>query len=559
MKRDLNNSNRLQTMINKTDKIKKQLLIYETQITTHQNKLQDERDFNKRLVIRNAIKSLKKNIRQLKAKTLSEAEILKTEYEFQQENVLNAQKNLEKVTKHYQKISAKWSQAETLVKDAKAYIKDYKQNYSEIKSKKKIIQQYKILCRKNEKLKLLLNNLTTKETILTEKQSEVTFEQETFLTEHVNVIKNEYDELLNNAEPLNSGISKELLLTKLQEIDKINNKKIAQYNARIKKYQVKIEKITNRKINLQHTLDHNLTIITTLESENIIVGQKLSQYAKSKKVLLDNVKLKWEFKKTNLYYHKVEHQFQKANDKLELLAQKINLLANVAGQNLESINSKESNFLRGFNRLERILLKDWFFIIITMMLSAGVVLSTYLFVQKGIGALNEIFVVAMLKNGLVTGDYTAAMGFAVGFLIARILEGPLVGILDVGGSILTGVGIGVPAVFLASNKLAFVMHNPFLALLLGAVIGMIIGVVIILIRILKPKEAKGLGTDIMIGAGNATGKFLGPLVIFSAATFNPLAGIGAGIGAGIFMWIKKPLVGGAILGAMILGMVPAFS
>ncbi|WHQ37610.1 DUF4310 family protein [Spiroplasma sp. SV19] len=270
------------------------------------------------------------------------------------------------------------------------------------------------------------------------------------------------------------------------------------------------------------------------------------------------MKLNWEYKKVKVLYQKAVKNYQQKIFEQELIKEKINLFIGHLNLTFEQIQDRESKLLRVFNRVERILLKDWFFIVICAMLSAGVVLATYLFIVKGIGALNEIFVVAMLKNGLDTGDYTAAMGFAVGFLIARVLEGPLVGILDVGGSILTGVGIGVPAVFLSSQKLAFVMYNPLLAALLGAGLGLVIGLVIFVIRVLKPKEAAGLGTDIMIGAGNATGKFLGPLVIFSAATFNPIAGIGAGIGAGIFMWIKKPLVGGAILGAMILGMIPAF-
>jgi len=62
----------------------------------------------------------------------------------------------------------------------------------------------------------------------------------------------------------------------------------------------------------------------------------------------------------------------------------------------------------------------------------------------------------------------------------------------------------------------------------------------------------------MIGAGNTTGKFLGPLVVFSAAMFQPLIGLGAGLGAIGFMWVKKPIVGGAIIGAMIFGLIPAF-
>lgn len=65
----------------------------------------------------------------------------------------------------------------------------------------------------------------------------------------------------------------------------------------------------------------------------------------------------------------------------------------------------------------------------------------------GVGAFNEVSIVAMLKAGMDGGSYGAAAAFGASFLFARILEGSLVGILDLGGSILTGVGIGIPAIF----------------------------------------------------------------------------------------------------------------
>ena len=63
------------------------------------------------------------------------------------------------------------------------------------------------------------------------------------------------------------------------------------------------------------------------------------------------------------------------------------------------------------------------------------------------------------------------------------------------------------------------------------------------------------GTGIMMGAGNTTGRYLAPLIMISAATYNVYSGIGAVIGAAIFYKLGKEMTGGAILGAMILGAI----
>jgi uncharacterized protein (TIGR03579 family) len=168
-----------------------------------------------------------------------------------------------------------------------------------------------------------------------------------------------------------------------------------------------------------------------------------------------------------------------------------------------------------------------------------------------VGAFNEIFVVQMLDEGLKGGDYAAAAGFAAGFLIARVLEGPLVGVLDIGGSLMTGVGIGIPALMLASG-ITLPIDNFVLALLTGALIGLVIGIVIILVRKLMPQGISSSGTNIMMGAGNATGRYLGPLIIISAIQYSIPAGLGAFIGAAIFYKLDRPIAGGAILGAMVL-------
>lgn len=207
---------------------------------------------------------------------------------------------------------------------------------------------------------------------------------------------------------------------------------------------------------------------------------------------------------------------------------------------------------KGMSAFSRFMMKDTTFIILVMGAAAAIFAGSFMYIKFGTGAFNEVSIVAMLQGGIDTGDYSAAAGFAAGFLIARILEGPLVGLMDIGGSLMTGVGIGMPGLFLSMGwNLPF--QNFFVALLVGAAIGAAIGVVVILIRKFMPEGVAVGGTSIMMGAGNTTGRYLAPLIMISAATYNVYAGIGAVIGAAIFYKMDKEMTGGAILGAMILG------
>jgi uncharacterized protein (TIGR03579 family) len=204
------------------------------------------------------------------------------------------------------------------------------------------------------------------------------------------------------------------------------------------------------------------------------------------------------------------------------------------------------------DRLKDFLMRPLAFPLLVGLASAAIFAGTHMYVVHGTGAFNDIFVVQMLDQGLSTGDFAAASGFAAGFLLARILEGPLVGILDIGGSLQTGVGIGIPALMLASGLTAPI-HNFPLALLTGLIIGIAIGALIIGIRKFMPQGVIASGSDIMMGAGNSAGRFLGPLILIAAIQFSIPAGVGAFIGAALFYFWKKPITGGAILGAMILG------
>lgn len=206
------------------------------------------------------------------------------------------------------------------------------------------------------------------------------------------------------------------------------------------------------------------------------------------------------------------------------------------------------------NKLRKGLMSDWTFPLLTALLGATVIGGGHMLVVHGFGFFNEIAQAEMIKQGMATGDYAAPIGYASGFLLARIMEGPLVGILDIGGSFMTGVGTGLTAL-LMSMGLDFLVTNFILALLTGAVIGAALGAVIIAVRKAMPSGMAASGTNIMMGAGNAAGRYLGPLIIISAIGYSIPAGIGAIIGAAVFFKMDKAIVGGAILGAMLLAFI----
>ncbi len=202
---------------------------------------------------------------------------------------------------------------------------------------------------------------------------------------------------------------------------------------------------------------------------------------------------------------------------------------------------------------------DWSFPIFVGLLSSGVFAGTHMYYLYGIGAFNEVAFVAMLKAGMDTGVYGAVAAFGASFLFARIIEGSLVGILDIGGAIQTGVGLGVPALLLGAG-FVFPVANFIASLITGLVIGLVIGLAIGYIIILALKftinqSDSTYGADVMMGAGNTSGRFLGPLIILSAMTASIPIGLGSLVGALLFYIWQKPITGGAILGAMILGSI----
>lgn len=207
------------------------------------------------------------------------------------------------------------------------------------------------------------------------------------------------------------------------------------------------------------------------------------------------------------------------------------------------MNDKTKNFWYG----------DASFPFFVGLLSAGVFAGTHMYYLYGIGAFNEVAFVSMLRAGMETGVYGAAAAFGASFLFARIIEGSLVGILDIGGAIQTGIGLGVPALLLGAG-IVFPITNFVAALATGMLLGVAVGYLIILARKFTINQSDSTyGADVMMGAGNTSGRFLGPLIILSAMAASLPIGLGSLVGALIFYIWNKPITGGAILGAMILG------
>ncbi len=207
-------------------------------------------------------------------------------------------------------------------------------------------------------------------------------------------------------------------------------------------------------------------------------------------------------------------------------------------------------------KLEQRLMTENAFAIFMMLICAGVFAGTSVFIQYQTGSFSTTSVTVMLSEALATGSFAALIGYTGGFLMARILEGPLVGILDIGGAIMTGVGAGLPGLFLSMGYTSLV-ENFWLALLTGAIIGLVLSIIILGVRKLMPGGYDSMGTDIMVGAGNIVGEWFGPIILIMAAKFDFYVGVGAMIGAIICHRKKAPIIGGAVLGAMILGYISA--
>jgi uncharacterized protein (TIGR03579 family) len=197
-------------------------------------------------------------------------------------------------------------------------------------------------------------------------------------------------------------------------------------------------------------------------------------------------------------------------------------------------------------KFEDAFMKDWFFWVIAICICAGVMGSVHMFMTYNTGYMNGLAGGQLLKNG----DYATAAGYGGGFLIARVLEGPLVGIIDIGGGMMHGVGCGIAGI-LYDAGMGWVFDNMFTALLTGAICGAVIAAVVMGIRYLVPEGVKTGGSDIMMGVGHQLSIWLGPLFLISALGLSVSVGLCGMLGGAIFYKMDKNIVGGIILGMFI--------
>ena len=198
-------------------------------------------------------------------------------------------------------------------------------------------------------------------------------------------------------------------------------------------------------------------------------------------------------------------------------------------------------------------MKNSSFPLLLALLCAGVWGGLHMYYVNGTGLFTDVIVGQMFLNAEGTGGFMTLGLFGLGYLFARILEGPLVGILDIGGGVMTGLGVGIPSILMAFGFSA-PLENFGLALLFGAVIGYLVGLLIILMKKTMSKGVTASGTNIMMGAGNALGVYLAPLLILASVKYSMGAGIGALVGALVFYLFDKNIVGGVMIGAMIFGL-----
>jgi len=203
-------------------------------------------------------------------------------------------------------------------------------------------------------------------------------------------------------------------------------------------------------------------------------------------------------------------------------------------------------------KLNEWLSKEITFLVCIVLICAGIMGGTSTFLTYGVGLFNGASMAAMLTEAVTTGGYVTIVAYAGSFLFARLTEGPLVGILDIGGSLMTGVGGGLAGLILSLGY-DVVMYNFALSLLAGAVIGLAIGIAILLIRKASTSSMGSGGTEIMIGVGNNIGAWFTPIVLIYACTYSLYTAVGAIVVGVIFHLRKMPVLGGAIIGSMIFG------
>ena len=181
-------------------------------------------------------------------------------------------------------------------------------------------------------------------------------------------------------------------------------------------------------------------------------------------------------------------------------------------------------------------MQDWFFIVIMAIMGAGVYTTSNMYLTYGVGTFNMVDAQIYLSER----DWMTMGSMGIGIYLARIMEGSMVGLIDIGGGVMVGIGMFLVGM---TGILGFevVLDNFYLSLLVGGLLGMVQGTVMMLIRKLIPAGVTASGSDIMMGVGHQISSYMGPLFILCALMVSIPMGICAAIGGAIFFDVNSEL------------------
>ena len=201
-------------------------------------------------------------------------------------------------------------------------------------------------------------------------------------------------------------------------------------------------------------------------------------------------------------------------------------------------------------KLKNLFMQDWFFIVIMAIMGAGVYTTSNMYLTYGVGTFNMVDAQIYLSER----DWMTMGSMGIGIYLARIMEGSMVGLIDIGGGVMVGIGMFLVGM---TGILGFevVLDNFYLSLLVGGLLGMVQGTVMMLIRKLIPAGVTASGSDIMMGVGHQISSYMGPLFILCALMVSIPMGICAAIGGAIFFARGKNEVGGIIIGLFIAALI----
>ncbi len=195
------------------------------------------------------------------------------------------------------------------------------------------------------------------------------------------------------------------------------------------------------------------------------------------------------------------------------------------------------------SKMRQLFMKDIMFIPLLAIMGAGVFTTIYVYMTYGVGSFNGV-----AQNVFVNERNWAAMSsMGVGFVIARVLEGPMVGLLDIGGGMMVTLGCFAPAM-IASFGATWILENFVASLVCGAVLGAVEGVIIMAIRKLIPDGITAGGADIMMGVGHQMSQYMGPLFIICALKVSIPLGVAAIVGGAIAYAKGSNVLGGVVIG-----------